>query len=76
VLAHGKPLANATVAVMVPGKKGEVEEKTDDKGWTKAIDGTGKFGVTCRHTEMKSGERDGKKYDGISHTATLVVDVK
>jgi len=76
VLAHGKPVAAVAVLVMAPGKKGETEDKTDEQGWTKAFDGAGRYGATCRRVESKSGERDGKKYDGINQTATLVVDVK
>lgn len=76
VLARGKPVAGVEVAVMEPGKKGDAHETTDEKGWTKAFDASGRYGVTCRKVEAKAGERDGKKYDGISHTATLVVDVK
>lgn len=76
VLSRGKPVAAAVVGVMVPGKKEEAQEKTDEKGWTKEFEGTGKYGATYRQVEKKGGERDGKKYDGVSHTATLVVDVK
>lgn len=76
VLARGKPVAGAGVGVMVPGKKEEAQEKTDEAGWTKAFEESGKYGVTYRQVEKKGGERDGKKFDGVSHTATLVVDVK
>ncbi len=76
VLARGKPVAGIEVEVLVPGKKGDTHETTDEKGWTKAFEVTGRYGVSYRRVEAKEGERDGKKYDGISHTATLVVDVK
>lgn len=76
VLARGKPVSGVEVEVLVPGKKGDVHEATDEKGWTKAFDAAGRYGATCRKVEATAGERDGKKYDGISHTATLVVDVK
>jgi uncharacterized GH25 family protein len=76
VLARGKPVAGVTVSVLLPKEKGEAEAKTDEEGWTKSFDGAGRYGVTCRKVEPKGGERDGKKYDGVSHTATLVVDVK
>lgn len=76
VLSRGKPVAGAAVSVMVPGKKEEAQEKTDAHGWTAELTGTGKYGATYRQVEKKGGERDGKKFDGVSHTATLVVDVK
>ncbi len=76
VLARGKPVAGAEVEVLVPGKKGDVHATTDEKGWTKAFDAAGRYGGACRQAEAKAGERDGKKYNGISRTATLVVDVK
>jgi uncharacterized GH25 family protein len=77
VLARGKPVTGATVAVMEAGHEhGEAQEKTDGHGWTKAFPGGKKYGVTYRQVEKKAGELDGKKYEGVSHTATLVVDVK
>lgn len=76
VLSRGKPVAAATVHVLVPEMAEEVEATTDDQGWTRAFDAVGRYGVTCRRVEPATGERDGKKYDGISHTATLVVNVK
>jgi hypothetical protein len=76
VLTRGKTVAGAAVAVMVPGHAGEAQEKTDEHGWTTPFAGAGKYGVTYRQVEKKSGELDGKKHDGVSHTATLVVDVK
>jgi uncharacterized GH25 family protein len=76
VLARGKPVVGAAVGVKAPDSKGEAAAKTDEQGWTKVFDGAGRYGVTCRQVESKAGERDGKKYDGVSLTATLVVDVK
>ena len=76
VLARGKPVAGVAVSVMGPGKQAEADAKTDEQGWTKVFDGAGKYGVTYRQVEKKGGELDGKKYEGVSHTATLVVDVK
>ena len=76
VQARGKPLAGVAVGVMAPGEKDEVPVKTDEQGWTKAFDGAGRYGVTCRTVELTPGERDGKKYDGVTQTATLVVDLK
>ena len=75
-MARGKPVTAVAVLVMAPGKKGETEDKTDEQGWTKAFDGAGRYGTTCRRVESKSGELNGKKYEGINQTATLVVDVK
>lgn len=77
VLARGKAVPGATVGVMEsPHEHDEAKEKTDEHGWTKAFPGGKRYGVTFRHVEKGSGERDGKKYEGVSHTATLVVDTK
>lgn len=76
VLARGKPVSGAEVEVLLPGKKDDIHAATDDTGWTKAFDAAGRYGAACRRVEATAGERDGKKYDGVSRTATLVVDVK
>jgi uncharacterized GH25 family protein len=77
VLAAGKPVAGAKVAVMLPEKKDEKgDATTDDQGLTPAFEGTGRYGVTVRHSEEKAGEANGQKYELTNHVATLVMDVK
>lgn len=77
VLAAGKPVAGASVGVMLPGKKdAKGDVTTDEQGFTTAFDGTGRYGVTIRHVEPKAGEVGGQKYDQVTHVATLVADVK
>ncbi|MGL6095526.1 MAG: DUF4198 domain-containing protein [Fimbriiglobus sp.] len=79
VLAAGKPVAGAKVSVMLPEKKGDAEKAdatTDETGQTPAFEGTGRFAVTVRHVEPTAGERNGEKYEQVTHVATLVVDVK
>jgi hypothetical protein len=77
VVMAGKPAAGAKVDVMLPEKKGEEESATTDEGGlTPGFAGVGRFGVTARVEEPKAGEVNGQKYEVVSHTATLVVDVK
>ncbi len=79
VLHAGKPVPDLTISVMLPAKNGETPKEdatTDAAGMTQAFEGAGRYGVTARKSEEKSGELDGKKYEVVSHSATLVVDVK
>ncbi len=76
VFRLGKPVANAAVEVMVPEKKEKEKTATDEKGVTTAFDAKGRYGVTVRVSDGKSGEFKGEKFSETSHTATLVVDVK
>ena len=76
VLSHGKAVANAEVDVLVPEKSEHVDVSTDDNGLTPAFDARGRYAVTVRQEEVKSGEVNGQKYDSIIRVATLVVDVK
>jgi hypothetical protein len=76
-LAGGKAVPGAMVSVMEAGHgHGDAAEKADEHGWTKAYAGGKRYGVTFRHVEKRNGELGGKKYEGVSHTATLVVDAK
>lgn len=69
----GKPVADAEGTVVLPdGKKEKV--KTDKDGFTAAFDAAGRYAVYVKHTEPKAGELDGKKYDAVTHYATLVAD--
>lgn len=72
-LVGGKPAVEADVTVALPdGKKEKV--KTDKDGFTTAFDAAGRYAVYAKHVETKAGELDGKKYEQISHYATLVAD--
>jgi hypothetical protein len=76
VVMNGKPVAGAKLTVYVPEQKDEATATTDDQGYTQGFGGVGRYGVVARFEQDKAGEADGKKYEAISHTATLVVDVK
>jgi uncharacterized GH25 family protein len=76
VLAAGKPVKDAKVRVMLPKDDKTEDATTDEAGWTQALEGAGRYGVTVRHVEPKDGELNGTKYEQTSHVATLVVDVK
>ena len=77
VLASGKPVAGASVVVMLPEPKDEKDDATtDEQGFTSGFAGKGRFGVTVRHIEAKAGELNGQKFEQKSLVATLVVDVK
>lgn len=76
VLAGGKPVSKLEATIIVPEKEEKVTATTDDQGMTQAFEAKGRYGVTVRNTEAKSGEVDGEKYEETMHVATLVVDVK
>jgi hypothetical protein len=76
VLAAGKPVAGAKVAVLVPEKKEPADATTDEAGWTPAFEAKGRYGVTVRREEAKGGEVNGETFETTTHVATLVVDVK
>jgi hypothetical protein len=72
-LVGGKPAADADGSVTLPdGKKEKV--KTDKDGFTAAFDATGRYAVYLKSVEAKAGEHDGKKYEQVTHYATLVAD--
>lgn len=73
LLARGKPLPDAEIAVILPGGS-EKRVKTDASGETEAFPQTGRFGAWARCWEATPGERGGKKYDEVRHYATLVFD--
>jgi uncharacterized GH25 family protein len=74
-LVGGKPTADAEGSVTLPdGKKEKV--KTDKEGFTESFDAAGRYAVSVKHVETKSGEVDGKKYEQVTHYATLVADKK
>ena len=53
------------------------EGKTDEKGrFTCKVTGTDLYSIRAKHVEAKAGEKDGKKYDGVRHYATLTLDIK
>ncbi len=70
---QGKPLADAEVIALIPGKDKAPALKTNDKGqFTLTADGTGLAGLRVRHIEKKEGKLDDKEYKEIRHYATLV----
>nr|WP_321473297.1 hypothetical protein [uncultured Paludibaculum sp.] len=73
LLAHGKPLPDAEVTVLLPGG-GEKKVKTDASGLTEVFTPTGRYGAWARFWEPGTGDRDGKKYEELRHYATLVFD--
>src|SRR5262249_61256545 len=72
VIWQGKPVADAEVTLLVPGKDKPVELKTDKDGLFALEEPTvsGLYGVRARHVEKKEGELDGKKYKEVRHYAT------
>jgi uncharacterized GH25 family protein len=77
VLWRGKPLADAEVVVLAPGTDKSAKKKTSEKGLFKLdLAAQGAYGLRVRHTEMKEGESDGKKYKSVRHYATLVFRVE
>jgi uncharacterized GH25 family protein len=72
----GKPLPEAEVVVLVPGKEKPAELKTDKEGGFSVPAGKGGlYGLRARHVEEKAGEQDGKKYKEVRHYATLVMEL-
>src|SRR5262245_26707398 len=67
VLWQGKPLRDAEVVLLVPGREESVTTKTDDAGRVKltAPARAGLYAVRARHMEEKNGEHDGKKYTSV-----------
>jgi hypothetical protein len=74
VMSRGKPVPEAEVTVLLPGS-GKQAVKTDKEGFTPAFQAAGRYGVSARLTETRSGEHEGKKFEEVRHYATLVVDV-
>jgi hypothetical protein len=74
LLAAGKPVANATVTMLLPN--GDAEEvKTDADGYTPTFKQTGRYGAWARHVVAVSGEHDGEAYVEVRHYPTIVMDV-
>lgn len=75
VLAVGKPVADAEVTVLLPGS-GKKAMKTDMEGFTAEYDISGRYAVTAKLFEAKTGDHAGKKYEEIRSYATLVCDIR
>jgi hypothetical protein len=74
LLAKGKPVAGSEGSVLLPD--GTKEKVTTDKdGYTTAFEKPGRYAVWLRHTEVKAGEHEDKKYEEVRHYATLVTDI-
>jgi hypothetical protein len=76
VLAAGKPVAGAQLAVIIAEKGEEAAATTDESGWSPSFEAKGRYGVAARRVEEKAGELNGMKYESMTTIATLVVDVK
>ncbi len=73
LLAAGKPVADATVTMLLPD--GDVEEvKTDADGHTPSFKQAGRYGAWARHVVAVSGEHDGEPYVEVRHYPTIVMD--
>ncbi|HEY3744146.1 MAG TPA: hypothetical protein VGL53_30080 [Bryobacteraceae bacterium] len=73
VLAHGKPLPDSEVTVILPNGT-QKKLKTDSAGITDILTQTGRYGAWARYWEKIGGERDGKTYAETHNYATLVFD--
>jgi len=76
VLQNGKAVPKLELSIITPEEKEGVKATTDDNGMTQAFPAKGRYGVTVRVNEAKSGEAGGEKYEEIMHVATLVLDLK
>jgi hypothetical protein len=75
VLWQGKPLPDAEVVALVPGKDQPLESKSDAKGIIEVQAVAGLYGIRARQVEKKEGQHEGKEYREVRHYATLVVQV-
>jgi hypothetical protein len=76
VFWQGKPLADAEVVILCPGKEKSAECKTDKQGEFKVDQSEkGIYGIRVRHIEAKEGEYEGKKYQTVRHYATLAFEI-
>jgi uncharacterized GH25 family protein len=73
-LVAGKPAAKMEISVYAPGKDKVQDLVTDEHGLSAEFAEAGQYGARFKHTEAKSGEDKGKKYEEVRHYATLVVD--
>lgn len=73
LIARGKPLAAAEVAIILPSGQ-EQRVKTNDAGFTPSFPQTGRFAAWARFWENTSGTHDGKPYEQTRHYAMLVYD--
>jgi hypothetical protein len=72
VLWDGKPLAKSKVTVVIGEGEQEEKESGDDGTVQIELEGDGVVGVLANYVEEgKSGELDGKKYNGVMHYASL-----
>jgi hypothetical protein len=77
VLWQGKPLADAEVSVLAPGKDKAIDTKSNAQGRVEleTVD-PGLCGIRTRHVEKKEGKHDGKEYKEIRHYATFVMEAQ
>jgi hypothetical protein len=73
LLAAGKPVADATVTMILPD--GDVEEvKTDAEGHTPTFKERGRYGAWAKVVVPVSGEHEGEAYAEVRHYPTIVMD--
>ena len=71
VLWQGKPLADAEVAISLPGKEKAEESKSDADGLIKLGKAEpGMIGIRVRYVEKKEGKHEDKEYKQVRHYAT------
>ena len=76
VLWQGKPLANAEVAILLPGEEKSAEAKADAKGEFAVPPGkAGVYGLRAKHVEKTPGELDGKKYGEARNYTTFALNL-
>jgi uncharacterized GH25 family protein len=77
VLYEGKPVADAEVVVMAPGKAESVERKTGADGTFKLDrpEANGLYAIRARHVLPEAGKEGGKSYKEMRYYATLTFPV-
>jgi hypothetical protein len=76
LLWQGKPLADAEVVFLPPGKDKLEKRKTGRDGvFDAGTFAAGVYGFRAKHTEAKEGLHDGKQYREIHHYTTIVVEL-
>lgn len=76
VLFQGKPLADAEVVILAPGKDQAETRKTNAQGVFELPEQPqGRWALRARHVEKKSGTHEGKDYKEVRHYVTRVANM-
>lgn len=71
---NGKPFAGTDV--IVNRGDAEYEGQTDAKGrFAVPLSGSGTYTARATRTDETPGEHEGKKYDGLRYTSTLLIEI-